>query len=260
MKKLVLSVVKIGGNVIEDSGKLTSLLEAFSKLDSPKILVHGGGRKATELGEQMGIKAKLVNGRRITDAASLDVALMVYAGLINKKIVAGLQARDCNAIGLSGADGNAIHAHKRPVGAVDFGYVGDVEEINKITLSSLLNAGLVPVFCALTHDGQGQMLNTNADTIASEIALGMSKEYETILYYCFEKPGVLRDRNDEGSVIRQINAQTYQELLADNSIADGMLPKMENCFHALKHGVGRVCIGDLRMLHSEYMDYTTLAL
>ncbi len=260
MKKEALSVVKIGGNVIEDQGRLTEMLSIFSRLKSPKILVHGGGKRATEVSGQLGIKAKLIGGRRITDAPALEMALMVYAGLINKNLVAGLQALGCNALGLSGADGDAIRAHKRPVGKVDYGFAGDVDKINTGTMSSLLSAGMVPVFCALTHDGKGQMLNTNADTIASEIAIGMSPFYNTTLFYCFENPGVLRDRTDPSSVIRQIDSVKYRELLAQGILAEGMLPKIENCFHALKKQVPRVCIGDLHMLQPGHDEYTTLTL
>ena len=260
MKNKTLSVVKIGGNIIEDNVKLKSFLELFARLQTPKILVHGGGKRATELGEQLGVTAQMVGGRRITDAQSLEIALMVYAGLINKNIVACLQAKGCNAIGLSGADGNSVFAHRRPVKEIDFGFVGDVDGVNNRTISALLNAGLVPVFCALTHDGQGQMLNTNADTIASEIAIGMSPLYTTILYYCFEKQGVLRDKKDEDSVIRHIDTARYRELLDSGTIADGMLPKMENCFHALRQQVSRVCIGDDRMLQPGHTNFTTLSL
>lgn len=260
MKKEPLSVVKIGGNIIGDHDRLSAFLDLFSGLPAPKILVHGGGNRATEVAKQMGVSAQIVGGRRITDAPGLEIALMVYAGLINKNIVAGLQARNCNAIGLSGADGNSISAHRRPVKEIDFGYVGDVETVNQNTVAALLKAGLAPVFCALTHDGQGQMLNTNADTIASEIAIGMSAMYPATLYYCFEKQGVLSDRDDEESVIRHIDADSYRELLKNGAIADGMLPKMENCFHALQRQVSRVCIGDMRMLQPGYSHFTTITL
>ena len=260
MMKKPLSVIKIGGNVIEDKSALKVLLDLFSTLEGHKILVHGGGKRATELGEQLGIKAELVNGRRITNAQSLEITLMVYAGLLNKEIVAQLQARACNAIGLSGADGNSIYAHKRPVKTIDFGYVGDVDGVNTATLSSLLESGLVPVFCALTHDGKGQMLNTNADTIASEIAIGMSPFYETTLYFCFEKPGVLRDVNDESSVIKTIDSGVYRELLEQEVIAGGMMPKLENCFHALENRVSKVCVGNISMLRPGVEQYTTLTL
>lgn len=260
MKKEALTIVKIGGNVIEDPKTLTAFLELFSRLDSLKILVHGGGKQATIVGEQMGVKTKMAGGRRITDSRSLDIAIMVYAGLINKNLVAGLQARGCNALGISGADGNSIYAVRRPVREIDYGYAGDVVGVNNRTISNLLGAGFIPVFCALTHDGQGQMLNTNADTIASEVAIGLSLKYETTLYYCFEKAGVLADRDDDSSVIREIDSAEYRKLSETGTISDGMLPKLQNCFHALEQKVSRVCIGDIRMLQPGHSLFTTLKL
>jgi acetylglutamate kinase len=206
----------------------------------------------------MGIESKMENGRRITDAKSLDVITMVYGGLTNKTIVAQLQAKNCNAIGLSGADGDTIRAHKRPVKEVDFGFVGDVDNINTTTISALLNAKMVPIFCAMTHNGKGQLLNTNADTIASEIAIGMSTQYDTTLYFCFEKRGVLKNIENENSVIKHINPETYKELLDGKIIADGMLPKLENCFHALQKNVGKVCIGDISMMLPGANLFTTI--
>lgn len=260
MKKTPLSIVKIGGNVIEDPEMVCRFLDLFAQFPGPKILVHGGGKRATELGEQLGIPARMTGGRRITDGQSLEIALMVYGGLLNKTLVAGLQARGNNALGLSGADGNTIFAHKRPVQEIDYGFVGDIDGINAPVLTTFIRAKLVPVFCALTHDGQGQILNTNADTIASELAIGLSSEFETTLYYCFEKKGVLRNRDDAQSVIPLIDQAAYQELLDTGSIADGMLPKMLNCFHALNKNVGKVCIGDIQMLQPGYTGYTTLRL
>lgn len=255
-----LSIIKIGGNIIEDDQQLYHLLGLFAKMEGHKILVHGGGKKATEMSNKLGIEAKMTNGRRITDAQSLDVAIMVYGGLTNKKIVAQLQALDCNAIGMSGADANAIKAHKRPIKEVDFGFVGDVETVNSKDISSLLKSNFTPVFCALTHDGKGQLFNTNADTIAAELSIGMSNEFETTLYYCFEKKGVLRSIEDESSVITDIDSKKYKELLAEGIIADGMLPKMHNCFHALQHNVKQVCIGDSTMLEKTSSNFTTLTL
>ena len=188
-----LSVVKIGGNVIEDEKALDVFLTVFSKLEGLKILVHGGGKLATQLATKLGIESKMIDGRRITDAETVDIITMVYGGLANKKIVAQLQAKNTNAIGLSGADGNSIQAHKRPVKEIDYGFVGDIDSVNSGLLTKLLSADLTPIFCALSHDGAGQLLNTNADTIASEIAIGMASSYETTLYYCFEKKGVLMD-------------------------------------------------------------------
>lgn len=258
--KSSLSIVKIGGNVIENEADLTHFLELFSRLSGPKILVHGGGKKATALGAQLGIESKLVSGRRITDHKSLEVAIMVYAGLINKTIVATLQSFACNAIGLSGADAGAIIAVKRPVKELDFGFVGDIEQVNPKGINALLDAELVPVFCALTHDGKGQLLNTNADTIASELAIGLSDTYDTTLYYCFEKEGVLRDIQKEDSVITHINEAIYKELLREQIIAEGMLPKLENCFHALHKNVQKVCVGSTNMLQADHHLYTTITL
>ncbi len=258
--KQKLSVVKIGGNVIENKEDLSKFLQLFSTIDNPKILVHGGGKLATELGKKLGITSKYIGGRRITEAQTLEVITMVYAGLTNKNIVAELQANNCNAIGLSGADGNAIQAHKRIVKEIDYGFAGDVERVNSNMIAALIKANLTPVFCAMTHDGKGQLLNTNADTIASEIAIGMSQIYQTNLYYCFEKKGVLTDVNNENSVVTDIDSKKYQELLKKGIIADGMLPKMENCFHALHKNVSKVCIGDLSMLSLDQTLFTTITL
>ncbi|MEX0272960.1 MAG: acetylglutamate kinase [Flavobacteriaceae bacterium] len=255
-----LSIVKIGGNIIENTVELLKFLQLFSALEEPKILVHGGGKKASEVMQQMGMVPKMHNGRRITDAESLDVAIMVYGGLINKKIVAHLQALQCNALGMSGADANGIQAHKRPVVDVDYGFAGDVDRANADGISGLLGMGLTPVFCALTHDGNGQLLNTNADTIASEVAIALSDRYETTLFYCFEMDGVLRDISDKSSVIKRIDSVAYQKLREEKIISDGMLPKMHNCFHALKSGVTQVKMGNLGMFHTEDNNYTTLVL
>lgn len=258
--KQKLSIIKIGGNVIENTQELAKFLELFASLDGLKILVHGGGKLATQLATKLGIESKMVGGRRITDSKTLEVITMVYAGLTNKNIVAKLQANSCNAIGLSGADGNAIQAHKRPVKEIDYGFAGDVDGVNSQMVSKLLDVDLTPVFCAMTHDGNGQLLNTNADTIASELAIGMSELYETTLYYCFEKKGVLKDIKNEDSVVKQIDSETYQQLLSDCIIADGMLPKLENCFHALNKNVSKVCIGHPSMLNSESKLFTTITL
>ncbi len=255
-----LSIIKIGGNVIENKTELSKFLSLFSKLEGFKILVHGGGKLATEVSRKMGIESKLIGGRRITDEQSLEVITMVYAGLTNKNIVAELQAKNCNAIGMSGADGNAIQAHKRPVKDIDYGFAGDVDGVNEGLLSHLLTLGLTPVFCAMTHDGKGQLLNTNADTIASELAIGLGKRYETTLYYCFEKNGVLKEVSDDLSVIEHIDTRTYKDLLEQGIIADGMLPKMTNCFHALNNGVTKVCIGNMSMLVKKEKLYTTITL
>ncbi len=253
-----LSIVKIGGNVIEDENALDIFLTAFSKLEGLKILVHGGGKLATQLATRLGIKSNLVDGRRITDKDTVDIITMVYAGLANKKIVAQLQSKNVNAIGLSGADGNSIQAHKRPVKDIDYGFVGDIDGVNSELLTSLLSINLTPIFCAISHDGDGQLLNTNADTIASEISIGMAQYFETTLYYCFEKNGVLLDINDSKSVVKYINTAKYKELLSQGIIADGMLPKLHNCFHALQNNVEKVCLGDVSMLDKKTELFTTL--
>ena len=253
-----LSIVKIGGNVIENKTELSKFLSLFSEMEGFKILVHGGGKIATEIAKKMGITSKMIDGRRVTDEQSLEVITMVYAGLTNKNIVAELQSKSCNAFGLSGADGNTIQAHKRPVKDIDYGFAGDVDGINEGLLSHLLTLGLTPVFCAMTHDGKGQLLNTNADTIASELAIGLSKIYQTTLYYCFEKNGVLRDVSDDSSVISHIDTESYENLLEQGSIADGMIPKMTNCFYALNNGLTKVCIGSISMLDQNDNIYTTL--
>jgi len=258
--KQKLSVVKIGGNVLENEIELDRFLLNFSNLKESKILVHGGGKLATKLAAKLGIESKLTNGRPITDTKSLEVITMVYGGLTNKNVVAKLQALGTNALGLSGADGNAIQAHKRPVKEIDYGFVGDIDGINSDLIHTLVGADLTPVFCAISHDGKGQLLNTNADTIASELAIGMSHKYETTLYYCFEKKGVLQDVENDDSVIKHIDTKSYNDLLAQNSIADGMLPKMQNCFHALQQNVDKVCIGNISMLETDSDVYTTITL
>lgn len=255
-----LSIIKIGGNIIENESELLKFLALFAKIDGLRILVHGGGKKANQVLEKIGIVPKMVNGRRITNAESLDVAIMVYGGLTNKKIVAQLQSLNCNAIGMSGADANAIQAHKRPVKEIDYGFAGDVEGINANLIGKLIALDLIPVFCALTHDQKGQLLNTNADTIASELAIGMSTTFETTLYYCFELNGVLKSFEDKNSVIKKINSDSYKSLVSDGSIANGMLPKMQNCFHALKNGVKEVRIGNLGLFEKDNTNYTTLVL
>lgn len=258
--KSKLAVVKIGGNIIENKKQLSGFLRLFAKMEDPKILVHGGGKKANQVLEKMGIPPKMVGGRRITDAESLEIITMVYGGLANKTIVAQLQALGCNAIGLSGADADTVRAHKRPVKEIDYGFAGDVDDVNAKSIVDLLHPGFVPVFCALTHNGEGQLLNTNADTIASEIAIGMGHSFETTLYYCFEKRGVLSDITDNNSVIKDINFKTYMDLREKGSISEGMLPKLENCFHALQKNVSKVCIGDISMIDSKPDLYTTLTL
>ena len=240
----MIRVVKIGGNVIDDAQNLSAFLDRFAELPAPKVLVHGGGKLATRLCEQLSIETKMIDGRRITDRETLDVVTMVYAGLVNKQIVAALQARGCMAIGLSGADANLIPAHRRPAEPIDYGFVGDVEQqsFNVTFLQSLIEQGVTPVVCPLTHDGQGTMLNTNADSVASAVAIGASQLDETQLVFCFEKPGVLRDVNDDHSVIEHIDEQTYSALLQEQVISKGMLPKIAASFRAIENGVSSVVI------------------
>lgn len=240
-----LTIVKIGGNVIDDSENLHYFLEDFAALEGDKILVHGGGKIATDLGVSMGVEAKMVEGRRITDIQTLRIVTMAYAGLINKNIVAQLQARSCNAIGLTGADGNTIKAVKRPVKTIDYGFVGDLNEhsISVETIDRLLSAELVPVFCAITHDGDTQLLNTNADTIASALAVALAQRYETTLMYCFEKRGVLRDVEDENSLVAEIRMDEFESLKDQGVVSGGMIPKLHNAFEAIKSGVKEVYIG-----------------
>lgn len=253
-----LKIIKIGGNIIDNEAALSSFLDVFAAIESPKILIHGGGKLATQLANQLGLEVQMIDGRRITDKATLDLITMVYAGKINKNIVAQLQSKNCNAIGFSGADGNTIISRKRPTKPIDFGFVGDVKKVNTKTLQVLLEHKVTPVFCALTHDKKGQLLNTNADTIASELAIGFAEIYQTELYYCFEKNGVLMDRNDENSVINQITTKSYQDLVDDKIIVDGMLPKLNNCIHAIEKNVTKVCIGKPEMLFDATANFTTI--
>lgn len=241
----MLFVIKVGGNVIDNPALLQSFLEDFAAIKGPKILIHGGGKIATRIGDQLGIESKYVNGRRITDAATIDVVTMVYGGLVNKQLVAKLQAVGCNAIGMTGADANVIPAVKRPVKEIDYGFVGDINtaSLNVGPLKAMLDAGLTPVFAPLTHDAHGQMLNTNADTIASSLAIALSAHYEVRLIYCFEKKGVLRDAQDDNAVINLINRAIYAELLEQKVLTDGILPKLENAFSAIESGVKEVLIG-----------------
>jgi acetylglutamate kinase len=254
----ILKIVKIGGNIIDDDKALNNFLSDFSKLTCHKILVHGGGKIATKIAEKMGVEVKMFEGRRITDQANLDIITMVYAGKINKTIVAKLQAQKCNAIGFTGADGNTIVSEKRKVKTVDYGFAGDVLEVNTETVRLLLKSNTTPIFCAITHDGQGQLLNTNADTIASELAIGLAKHFETELYYCFEKNGVLKDINDDTSVIENINPESYQVLVAEDVISEGMLPKLNNCFQAITRNVKKVCIGKPEMIFNSEEIFTTI--
>lgn len=237
-----LTVVKIGGNVIDSTTRLDGFLDDFARLEGAKMLVHGGGKVATELASRLGVATEMIDGRRVTSSEMLDVAVMVYAGLINKKIVAGLQARGCNAVGLSGADGMAVKAHKRPATTVDYGFVGDVYDVNASLLTALLEAGMVPVFCAISCDSSGQLLNTNADTIAAAVTSAAASIAPATLVYCFEKPGVLRDVSDENSVIKTITPEDFDKYRAEGVIARGMLPKIENSLRSVRNGVEKVII------------------
>ena len=259
-KKNTLKIIKIGGNVIDDPKALAAFLRVFSSLDGPKVLVHGGGKSATALAQKTGLEVKMVEGRRITDAATLELITMVYAGKINKTIIAQLQALECNALGFTGADANTITSEKRPVSTLDYGFVGDVKNVETSTLEVLLEHGISPVFCAITHDTNGQLLNTNADTIASELAIAFAAQFDVELYYCFEKKGVLKDVNDDDSVIQNITKSSYKKLLEAQLIFSGMLPKLNNCFHALDHQVSKVCIGTPEMLLDSKAIFTTLTM
>ncbi len=246
-----LTVVKIGGNVIDNPVSLEAFLADFAALDGYKILVHGGGKIATKTAEGLGITAVFHEGRRITDKPMLDVAVMTYAGLINKDVTAQLQALGNNAMGFTGADGNLILSEKRKNAAVDFGFVGDVLAVNADLLKVLVEQNVVPAFCAITHDGKGQLLNTNADTIASTVAVACSKYFDVRLMYCFEKKGVLMDSENEDTVIKSLTFDDYKTLREQGIIHSGMLPKLENCFNAINQGVTQICIGSTEMLKGE---------
>ncbi len=238
-----LYVIKIGGNIIDNDDKLQDFLQQFARIPGKKILVHGGGKLATKMAAELGIQQQMVDGRRITDAATLRIVTMVYAGYINKSIVAALQSHGCNAIGITGADGNAIRAHKRVKAKIDYGFAGDIDEVNTSLFEQLLNQGSDVVVAPITHDRNGQLLNTNADTIAQEIATALSALYEVSLIYGFEKAGVLRDAEDDNTVIPEIDKSYYEELKTDNIIFAGMIPKLDNAFEAIRRGVNKVIIG-----------------
>ena len=237
-----LTIVKVGGKIVEEEESLARLLADFAAIDGHKLLVHGGGRSATRIAAQLGIESQMVNGRRITDAEMLKVVTMVYGGLVNKSIVAGLQAKGVNALGLTGADMNVIRSVKRPVKDVDYGFVGDVEKVDAALLGDLIARGIVPVMAPLTHDGDGHMLNTNADTIAGETAKALAAQFDVTLMYCFEKKGVFSDENDDDSVIPHIDRKRFEALVADGTIQGGMIPKIENSLSAVEAGVSRVII------------------
>lgn len=243
-----IKVVKIGGNVVDNPDALARFISDFARIPGPKVLVHGGGKEATRMSAAMGIETKMIDGRRITDRATLDVVTMVYAGLINKRIVAGLQAAGCNAIGLTGADGCAVTATRRNPEPVDYGFVGDIrpEGVNARLIIDLCGKGLVPVFCAIMHDGNGTLLNCNADSVASAVAKGLAREANVNLVFCFEKKGVLRDIDDPDSVISEITSATYPALRAEGVVSKGMIPKIDNALDAVAYGVRcvRICHSD----------------
>ena len=238
-----ITIVKVGGAIVEDEVQLAQLLKDFCAIEGRKVLVHGGGRRATQVAADLGIESKMVNGRRITDADMLSVVTMVYGGLVNKNLVAKLQANGVNALGLTGADMNIIHSHKRPIkDGIDFGFVGDVEQADGKMLGKLIEEGVTPVMAPLTHDGMGNILNTNADTIASETAKALAEAYDVTLIYSFEKKGVLRNPDDEDSVIPIITRESFTQYKEDGIISGGMLPKIENALAAIEAGVGKVII------------------
>lgn len=253
-----LIIVKVGGAIVEQADTLHRLLNDFSAIPGRKMLVHGGGRSATALADRLGIESRMVDGRRITDAETLKLVTMVYGGLVNKNIVAGLQSMGINAIGLTGADANVISAVKRPVKEIDYGFVGDVTSVNASFLASVLEWNIVPVMAPLTHDGNGTMLNTNADTIAAEVAKAMSDRFKVTLIYCFEKPGVLLNPEDDSSVIPYISYYDFPRLVDDGTISGGMIPKVQNAFNALNAGVSSVLITSASSLGT--LEGTTIAL
>jgi len=258
--KTPLTLIKIGGNIIDNPSELEQFLSDFSKIEGLKVLVHGGGKSATKMAQSVGLVPQMVDGRRITDAPMLDIAVMIYAGQINKNIVAQLQANSTNAVGFTGADGNLILSEKRNHPTIDYGFVGDVKNINTDLLQKLLSLEITPVFCAITHDKNGQLLNTNADTIASELSIALSEVFEVTLNYCFEKPGVLYDSEDDSSVIAAMDTVLYSKLKEEGAIHSGMIPKLDNCFNSLSKGVQKIKIGHHRMLQNSDAVCTTIQL
>lgn len=249
MEKLTL--VKVGGKIVEEPATLQQLLADFSKIEGNKVLVHGGGRSATAIAAKLGIESQMVNGRRVTDEETLKVVTMVYGGLVNKQIVAGLQAMGVNALGLTGADLNYMRSEKRPVKEVDYGFVGDVKEVNADILADLIARGVVPVLAPLTYDAKGNMLNTNADTIAGEAAKALATHFEVTLMYCFEKKGVLLSETDDDSVIDVITPQLFEKYVNEGIISGGMIPKLENAFEAINAGVKQVVITRADFIHTD---------
>lgn len=249
MKKI--TIVKVGGKIVEEPQSLKQLLSDFSKIEGLKILVHGGGRSATAMATRLGIESKMVNGRRVTDQETLNVVTMVYGGLVNKQIVAGLQALGVNALGLTGADLNIIRSEKRPIQEVDYGFVGDVKEVNAEIIASLISKDIVPVLAPLTHDKMGNMLNTNADTIAGETAKALTRYFDVNLVYCFEKKGVLLNENDDESIISEISPILFKKYVNEGIISGGMIPKLENAFEAIEAGVKQVIITRADLIHTK---------
>ncbi len=258
MNKDRLTIVKTGGKLLDDDRRLDKFLASFAALKGNKILVHGGGSLATRLSFKLGIEPQMADGRRITTAEDLQLVTMVYAGWLNKTVVARLQQKGCQALGLSGADGNSIRSHKRPVTTIDYGFVGDIEKVNAPLIQMLLQQGLTPVFNAITHDGKGTLLNTNADTVAASLAMGMSTLYTVRLMYCFEKKGVLKNVEQENSVIPVLDIALYREGVAKGIFHDGMLPKLHTGFNALKNNVAEVWIGDETILEENATGFTCL--
>lgn len=250
MKK-PLNIVKVGGAVVENDKSLNTLLAAFCSIEGNKILVTGGGKIATKIAADLGVQSCMIEGRRITDEPMLKIVTMVYAGYVNKNVVAELQAKGVNAIGLCGADMNIISCTKRPIGKIDYGFVGDVKNVNATALRTLIDAGAVPVLCPITHDGLGQLLNTNADTIASSIASALAVDYDVTLTYCFEKNGVLRDPDDPASVIREMRKADFERYREDEIVSGGMIPKLENAFNAIDAGVNKVVITNAQNLGTD---------
>lgn len=258
--KRPLTVLKIGGAILDNPLALQSFYDGVKHLSGAKIIIHGGGNRASQIQTKMGITPEKINGRRVTDAQSLEIITMVYAGLLNKQLVAGLQALGKNAMGLSGADGDAVRAHKRVVNEVDYGFAGDIDSIHASFLHSLLDLGIIPVFSAITHDGKGQLLNTNADTLAAEISKAMSSLYHVQLLYVFDKPGVLENVTDPSSIMERIDQITYLQMLDKNLISEGMLPKLHTAFNALENGVLQVHLGTTKIIKDIDTKHTTLCL
>ncbi len=248
-----INVVKIGGNVIDDPAALTEFIDIFSSLEGPKVLVHGGGKEATRLSKAMGIETTMIEGRRVTDRPTLDIVVMTYAGLINKRIVSQLQAAGCDALGFSGADGNIIKASRRRANPIDYGFVGDIEpkDVNDRLIRILLEAGITPVICAICHDGNGTLLNCNADSVAAAVAIGCSRIAPSVLTYCFEKAGVLADVEDDSSVIPLITEESFRQLKENGTIVKGMIPKLTNALDSAAKGVSEVRICKAEALNSE---------